>query len=94
MGKMVMQISCGFAEMERGLIRERTKAGLARAGANGKHLGRRRAVTKDKAQLAQSMRAGGTLAQIQSALGLTRSTLRTILSLDLDSVGPDAWAKS
>ncbi len=60
MGKMLMQISCGFAEMERGLIRERTKAGLARAGANGKHLGRRRVVTKEKAQLAQSMRAEGT----------------------------------
>ena len=68
---------------------------MRRASENGKHLGRRRAVTKAKAQLALSMRAeGDTLAQIQASLGLTRSTLRNILSLDLDSVGPDTWAKN
>jgi DNA invertase Pin-like site-specific DNA recombinase len=34
---------CGvFAEFERGMIRERVNAGLARARAKGKRLGRRR----------------------------------------------------
>ena len=31
---------CGFAEYERSMIRERVSAGLARAKANGKRLGR------------------------------------------------------
>ena len=37
---MMMQIVGSFAEFERNLIRERTSAGIARAKALGKHLGR------------------------------------------------------
>ena len=42
-GKAMFQMLGVFAEFERGIIRERVNAGLARARANGTKLGRRRA---------------------------------------------------
>src|SRR5260370_32704411 len=41
-GKAMFQMLGVFAEFERGIIRERVNAGLARAKANGTKLGRRR----------------------------------------------------
>ena len=41
-GKLMMQIMGSFAEFERSIIRERTMAGLDRARAQGKKLGRPR----------------------------------------------------
>jgi len=41
-GKLLLSILAGVAEFERELIRDRTKAGLARARARGKQLGRPR----------------------------------------------------
>lgn len=40
MGRAMLTIISAFAQLERDLIRERTLAGLARAKANGKKLGR------------------------------------------------------
>ena len=42
MGKAMFQMAGVFAELERAVIRERVMAGLARAKADGKTLGRRR----------------------------------------------------
>ena len=39
-GKLTFQVTGAFAEFERSLIRQRTHAGLKRAVANGKTLGR------------------------------------------------------
>jgi len=39
-GRMVMQMNAVFAEFERAMIVERTKAGMARARARGKQIGR------------------------------------------------------
>ncbi len=39
-GKAMVQMCSVFAELERGLIQERVKAGLARARSKGKRLGR------------------------------------------------------
>jgi len=47
MGKFFFTILSGFAEMERELIRERIKLGLARRKAQGKTLGRRKG-SRDK----------------------------------------------
>jgi len=41
-GKLMMQVMGSFAEFERSIIRERTMAGLDRARAQGKTLGRPR----------------------------------------------------
>ena len=41
-GRALLQMSGVFAEFERAILKERIYAGLARARAEGKHLGRRR----------------------------------------------------
>ena len=41
-GRALLQMSGVFAEFERAILQERINAGLARARAEGKHLGRRR----------------------------------------------------
>ncbi len=50
-GKAMFQMLGGFAEFERGIIRERVNAGLARARANGVKLGRRRVKPSVEAQI-------------------------------------------
>ncbi len=49
-GKLIFHIFGALAEFERNLIRERTKAGLAAAGARGKKGGRRKVLDGEKAQ--------------------------------------------
>jgi DNA invertase Pin-like site-specific DNA recombinase len=41
-GRALLQMSGVFAEFERAMLKERVHAGLARARAQGKHIGRRR----------------------------------------------------
>lgn len=53
MGRFVYQIRNGFAELERELISERTKAGLEAARARGVKLGRPRKLTEEQIALAQ-----------------------------------------
>jgi DNA invertase Pin-like site-specific DNA recombinase len=57
-GKAMFQMLGVFAEFERGIIRERVNAGLARAKANGIKLGRRR-VKPSIEQRIQELRKGG-----------------------------------
>ena len=52
MGKCMYQIRNAFAELERNLISERTKAGMAAAKKRGKTLGRPRALSE--AQIAKA----------------------------------------
>ena len=47
-GKLFFHIFGALAEFERGLIRERTKAGLEAAKKRGKHIGRPKALTPDQ----------------------------------------------
>ena len=72
---------CGvFAEFERAMIQERVRAGLARAKAQGKKLGRPKVNGKiEKAVLAA--RAEGTgKRKISKQLGIGVSTVNRILS--------------
>src|SRR5476651_1636942 len=57
-GKMMFQMLGVFAEFERGIIRERVNAGLARARANGTKLGRRRVAPAVEAQILELKAAG------------------------------------
>lgn len=58
-GRMLLQIIGSFGEFERNIIRERTTAGLARAKAQGKHLGRRSKLSPEQqAEVIRSVRAG------------------------------------
>ena len=73
-GKLLLSILGGVAEFERELIRDRTKAGLARAKANGKRLGRpRKRVNMERAHELRSQGLG--YRKIAEELGITRPTL-------------------
>lgn len=74
-GKMTMQVLCAVAEFERDLLIERTNAGLQRAKAEGKKLGRPEATGTTKQ--VQAVKAEG-LSQSQAAqrLGISLATIK------------------
>ncbi|KKB62400.1 hypothetical protein WM40_17320 [Robbsia andropogonis] len=75
-GKMTMQVLCAVAEFERDLLIERTQAGLARAKAQGKKMGRPGALTMaQKVEVTDRLAAGVTVSQIARDFGTTRQTI-------------------
>lgn len=77
MGKAMLQIGAVFAEMERNLIRERTKAGLSAARSRGRLGGRRPTVTAAHLDTARRLMADEDLsmAEIAARIGVGRTTL-------------------
>ncbi|WP_426107829.1 recombinase family protein [Massilia sp. TSP1-1-2] len=78
-GKMTMSVLGAVAEFERDLLVERTQAGLARARAEGKTLGRRPALTT--AQQADAMVrlvAGESVAKVARDYGTTRQSIMRV----------------
>ena len=77
MGKAMLQIGAVFAEMERNLLRERTKAGLAAARARGRLGGRKPRLSADGLDTAHRLMADPllTMEEIASRLGIGRTTL-------------------
>ncbi len=77
-GKLLLSVLAGVAEFERDLIRERTKAGLARARAQGKVLGHPR-LKVDVGQL-QALRAQGmSYRAIAKVIGVSHQTVKNRL---------------
>ena len=79
MGKMVFTMIAAVAEMEREIIQERVRAGVARAQAEGKHCGRpRKHLDPEVARmlLAQGM----SERQVAEKLGASRGLLRRRLA--------------
>ena len=75
-GRLQFHIFGALAEFEKEIIRERTRAGLAAARARGRLSGRPSLVTAEKLAAAQTMRAQThTMAEISTALGISRATL-------------------
>lgn len=79
-GELVFHIFAALAQMERRLLSERTRAGLAAARTRG-HVGvRPTVVTAEKLEAARAMQAGGaSYTVISSALEIGRSTVRRAL---------------
>jgi putative DNA-invertase from lambdoid prophage Rac len=79
-GKLMLTMLAAVAEMERDLIVERTQAGLARAKAEGKTLGRPAKTTPEQRK---AMKQGYASKQSVSALsklyGVSRATVLTIV---------------
>jgi len=77
MGKAMLQIGAVFAEMERNLIRERTRAGLSAARARGRLGGRKPTVTPAHLDTARRLMADQDLsmAEIAARVGVGRTTL-------------------
>jgi DNA invertase Pin-like site-specific DNA recombinase len=79
-GKAMFQMMGVFAEFERAMIQERVKAGLNRAKAQGKTLGRPK-VTEKVERAVLTARAEGTgKCKIARQLGIGVSTVNRILS--------------
>ena len=78
-GKAMFQMCGVFAEFERAMIQERVKAGLARARAQGKILGRPK-VTRKVEQSIYRLRVAGTgKRKIAKQLGIGVSTVMRVL---------------
>lgn len=74
-GRLLLQLLGAFAEFEKALIRERVQAGVDRARAKGKHLGRP-VVNVDLRPAIAMLDAGFGLKATATSLGVPRSTLR------------------
>ena len=76
-GRVLFQISGAFAEFERSIIQERTRAGLEAARAAGKTLGRPAKLDAAKLKAAKAMLRDGqlTIREIAEQLDISRSTL-------------------
>lgn len=76
-GKMTMAVIAAVAEFERDLLVERTQAGLARAKAHGKKLGRPNALSVEQLQMLRERRAAGaSLGDLAKEFGVSRSAVQ------------------
>ena len=79
-GKLIFHIFGSLAEFERGLIRERVKAGLAVAKNKGTKFGRPEALNdKDKDMALAMFNGGATKIAIARHFKVTRQTIYTLL---------------
>lgn len=75
-GKLMLTMLSAVAEMERDLLVERTQAGLARAKAEGKKLGRLARLSREGAsRAAQRLQDGMTVSSAAKSLGVSRQTV-------------------
>lgn len=78
-GKMTMGVINAVAEFERDLLIERTQAGLSRAKAEGKTLGRPRSLSGGGAMdVHRRLAAGESVAAIARAMGTSRQTVMRV----------------
>lgn len=75
-GRMTMQVLNAVAEFERDLLIERTQAGIARAKAEGKAIGRPSALSKQQQDnVRQQLSQGASVASLARLYGTSRQTI-------------------
>jgi DNA invertase Pin-like site-specific DNA recombinase len=77
-GKAMFQMLGVFAEFERGIIRERVNAGLARARANGTKLGRPRIKPSVEKRILELRAEGDGILKIGRILGVGTSVVQRV----------------
>lgn len=78
-GKMTMGVIAAVAEFERDLLVERTQAGLTRAKAEGKALGRPSALTvEQQATIRQRRSEGVSLGVLAAEYGVSRAAIQRV----------------
>jgi len=87
-GKAMFQMCGVFAELERAMIRERVRAGLQRARAQGKTLGRPRTPEVVEARIRAARRQGKGIKKIASELGIGVSTVQRVVHGPAPNPGP------
>jgi DNA invertase Pin-like site-specific DNA recombinase len=94
-GKMMLTMLAAVAEMERDLLIERTQAGLARAKAQGKTLGRPAKTTLgERARIIQARKQGASISALARQFGVARATILSILDAALNGVAAPAELES
>ena len=79
-GRAMAGLLAVFSEFEREILRERVRAGLAHARANGKRLGRPLTAALQSDQVRKLRRSGLSKSQIARQLNIGRTSVRRILS--------------
>ncbi len=80
-GRAMFQMLGVFSEFERSMIQERVRAGLAKARANGKRLGRPPALTpRQRRQVCEDRAEGKSLRALAKKYGTTAPTVRRVLA--------------
>lgn len=78
-GRLLLTMLSAVAEMERDLLVERTQAGLERAKAEGKQLGRpSKTTTEDRRNILERLRAGDAVSQVARDFEVSRATIIAI----------------
>ncbi|MPV69201.1 recombinase family protein [Burkholderia sp. BE17] len=78
-GRMTMQVLNAVAEFERDLLIERTHAGIARAKADGKAMGRPSALSDEqRADVLRELDAGASVAALARRFGTSRQTIMRV----------------
>lgn len=78
-GRMTMGVLAAVAEFERDLLIERTQAGLKRAVAQGKRLGRPSMLTREQQRdVRNKRREGASLGELAKAYGVSRSAIQRV----------------
>jgi putative DNA-invertase from lambdoid prophage Rac len=78
-GKMTMNVINAVAQFERDLLIERTQAGLSRAKAQGKQLGRPTTLSPDQQQIVREKIEGGeTISAIARQFNTSRQTIMRV----------------
>lgn len=78
-GRMTMQVLNAVAEFERDLLIERTQAGIARAKADGKQMGRPAALSnQQQAEVRQGLLEGASVAGLARRFSTSRQTIMRI----------------
>lgn len=77
-GRAMLQMAAVFAELERGMIRERVNAGLARARAQGKRLGRPTVGGGVEGAIREALATGKGMLKVAKELGVGVSTVQRV----------------
>lgn len=78
-GKMTMAVIAAVAEFEKDLLRDRTNAGLVRAKAQGKKLGRPNSLTDEQQEAVRVRRKqGSSLGVLAKEFGVSRSAIQRV----------------
>lgn len=78
-GRMTMQVLNAVAEFERDLLIERTQAGISRARAEGKSIGRPSALSKlQRDEVRQQLNKGASVASLARRYDTSRQTIMRV----------------
>jgi len=77
-GRLMFQICGAFAEFERSMIRQRISAGLSRAKAQGKRLGRPKVSSTMERRVRRHLAKGFGILKVAKTLGLGTGTVQRI----------------